>query len=241
MHCIIWFIFLCFIVVIYNTIKSDFFKERWNDGLEPIFYLISFTLLLASIDKFRKKDKKADIIVRLNWDYFLITLISSVILILCTANTTDSCNKITSINESEQFKCFCIILSIYAFSRVNEIFIAFVRDARQQLSSSSTLSGLNELKYYQRIMLAMRSYIELILLYGILQFSLSFGVFEILQPKLCNFQLYKDVWDSAWDAIYFSGVTIATIGYGDFTPKSGLSQFLVIYEVVNGFVLIVFS
>ena len=44
-----------------------------------------------------------------------------------------------------------------------------------------------------------------------------------------------------WDAIYFSGITIATIGYGDLVPKHSFSQFLAIYEVINGFVLIVVS
>lgn len=87
----------------------------------------------------------------------------------------------------------------------------------------------------------MRSYIELILLYGILQFILSFGAFDILQPKSLHCQLNKDLWDNAWDTIYFSGVTMATIGYGDLSPKCGISQFLAIYEVINGFVLIVVS
>lgn len=44
-------------------------------------------------------------------------------------------------------------------------------------------------------------------------------------------------------AIYFSVVTIATVGYGDITPKSGPSRLLVSLEIVIGvaFTIVLFS
>jgi voltage-gated potassium channel len=87
------------------------------------------------------------------------------------------------------------------------------------------------LKFYDRIKLAMVSYVELILLYGMLQFVLSVYGFGIMDYDKANIG----------DAIYFSGITIATVGYGDLLPQSSLSKLLSVYEVINGIVLIVVS
>ncbi len=39
-------------------------------------------------------------------------------------------------------------------------------------------------------------------------------------------------------AIYFSFVTIATVGYGDIAPKSTLAQFTVVSEIMVGLYLL---
>jgi hypothetical protein len=44
-----------------------------------------------------------------------------------------------------------------------------------------------------------------------------------------------------WQAIYYSGVTITTLGYGEITPCHFISQLMAIFEVNNGFSLIVVS
>jgi hypothetical protein len=43
------------------------------------------------------------------------------------------------------------------------------------------------------------------------------------------------------DAIYFSFVTLSTIGYGDITPIDAMAQVLVIAEIIFGVVLLLFA
>lgn len=43
---------------------------------------------------------------------------------------------------------------------------------------------------------------------------------------------------SVIEAFYFSGITIATIGYGDISPQHWLAQLLTIFEVFCGLVLL---
>ncbi len=43
------------------------------------------------------------------------------------------------------------------------------------------------------------------------------------------------------DAVYFSFVTLSTIGYGDITPVNALARFLVLAEIVFGVVLLLFA
>jgi len=52
---------------------------------------------------------------------------------------------------------------------------------------------------------------------------------------------FKNVILNIGDAIYFSGVTITTLGYGDIAPNILLSKFLVVFEVLSGFTLIIVS
>jgi voltage-gated potassium channel len=49
----------------------------------------------------------------------------------------------------------------------------------------------------------------------------------------------KDVINDAGTALYFSIVTITTLGYGDYTPIGGLGRFLVSAETIMGIVFIV--
>lgn len=49
----------------------------------------------------------------------------------------------------------------------------------------------------------------------------------------------KDVINDAGTALYFSIVTITTLGYGDYTPIGGFGRFLVSAETIMGIVFIV--
>ena len=45
--------------------------------------------------------------------------------------------------------------------------------------------------------------------------------------------------DTGWfDTIYFSGVTLTTLGYGDIVPRTGLIRFIALLEAASGFALI---
>ena len=43
------------------------------------------------------------------------------------------------------------------------------------------------------------------------------------------------------EAVYFSAMTITTVGYGDLAPSEPASQLLATYEVLGGIVLIVLA
>tara|TARA_Y100000758_G_C15926967_1_gene377272 strand:- start:16 stop:720 length:705 start_codon:yes stop_codon:yes gene_type:complete len=122
---------------------------------------------------------------------------------------------------------FMIVLVVWSFllSRAIEITKAFLGDAIDKLNGDLPNS---DLKYGERLKLALTSYIELII---------NFGTLYFLMP-VCFFKdSYK--FNSVLEAIYFSGVTITTVGYGDISPSIWFLQFLTVFEVLSGFSLIV--
>ncbi|WP_226565054.1 potassium channel family protein [Shewanella chilikensis] len=114
---------------------------------------------------------------------------------------------------------------IFLVSRSIEIFKAFLNDAVEKLDGDEPSS---DLKYGQRLRLSYKSYLELII---------NFASLYYLVPS--NF--YKDCYQfsSIFEAIYFSGVTITTLGYGDISPTNPILQLLSVFQVLTGFVLIV--
>ena len=118
-----------------------------------------------------------------------------------------------------------LIIWLFPFSRSNEIFYAFIKDALDKVSHKASHS---ELTFSERIRLALNSYLELVINFGL--------IFYLLPCEWFNKQL-----ESMVDALYFSGVTITTLGYGDFSPAHFVPQFLVVYEVFCGFILLIVS
>ncbi|GAB6147299.1 potassium channel family protein [Desulfocicer niacini] len=118
--------------------------------------------------------------------------------------------------------------SYFLLSRCNEIFWAFLRDAFDKLDDPE--SGQSGLKAKDRVRLSLKSYLELIL---------NFSLLYALLPAT------KLVWSGTnipikiTDALYFSGVTITTLGYGDYSPAHWYPKFLTIYEVFCGFILLI--
>ena len=133
--------------------------------------------------------------------------------------------------------CYSIITLILwrSISRISEIFYAFYRDAHTHLNKSNTKSNNSGLKYHERIHLALYSYAELIILYAFIFYILS-GIFSAYGNLA-----FKDTLIDMIDAIYFSGVTITTLGYGDIQPNVWITKFLAVFEVLNGFALIIVS
>ncbi len=115
------------------------------------------------------------------------------------------------------------ILGIVAIYRVNEIFYAFYDDSSKRLSRSKPRTPLGAA---QRIKLAMRSYLSL---------TIDFAVIAFVLPQTYYYHPLK----TFVDALYFSGITIATLGYGDITPINPISKFFSVYEVFSGVLLVV--
>jgi len=118
-----------------------------------------------------------------------------------------------------------VIIWIFPLSRSNEIFYAFIKDALEKVAHKESKS---ELGFSDRIRLALNSYLELVVNFGI--------IFYLLPCDWFNKQL-----PSMFDALYFSGVSITTLGYGDYSPIHFVPQFLVVYEVFCGFILLIVS
>lgn len=124
---------------------------------------------------------------------------------------------------------FLAMVGLLVYSRAMEIFLAFILDAVAKLDhvkSSSTLS------YGTRLKLALKSYVELLVGFGLLYFLLPSCYFK--GPENFHFQ-------SIIEAIYFSGATMTTLGYGDISPSFWLTQVLVIFQLFCGMTLALVS
>ncbi len=71
------------------------------------------------------------------------------------------------------------------------------------------------------------------------EIAVAFGVLHLANLEVCD-EEYNGGFPAVIDAIYFSFVTIATVGYGDISPKGTCGKLLVVSEVVVGMVLLVF-
>lgn len=112
--------------------------------------------------------------------------------------------------------CFVIIVSSwYMISRACEIFRAFLEDSIDKLNGTVSTTGL---KYGDRLGLAFKSYIELMIGFGVLYYVMP--AFHFTKP-----------FTTVFEAIYFSGVTMATVGYGDFSPSFWFTQLLVLLQI----------
>lgn len=211
-----------------------------------IIGLLSPTFLLASLLK--QNVNKAKVIRLLNWVYFLIAAFTGFGLLIAE-HFFDA-----SLARSSETGWIVWLWSIYLLSRCSEIFIAFLRDALDKVEEkksdargrwwpkwlvqikntlfihqwiASRING-EPLKNHDRLRLSFRSYFELLV-----NFAILYLVTPLAFWKDCRMP------DGIWESVYFSGVTITTLGYGDITPSHWFSQFLTVFEVLCGFVLIV--
>ena len=131
-------------------------------------------------------------------------------------------------------------LWLVPFSRCNEITCAFYTDSLDKLGEASrppslsqqpavaVLSEQSGIALVDRIQMLIRSYAGL---------TLNFAFICFFLPS----SMYDTPIHSPIDALYFSGVTIATLGYGDIKPMHEVSRFLAVYEVLSGILLFVLA
>ncbi|MGX9782389.1 potassium channel family protein [Janthinobacterium lividum] len=125
----------------------------------------------------------------------------------------------------------CILFGwLIFFSRAFEIFKAFLEDAVEKLNQTSSSSALG---YGDRLLLAFNSYIELLVGFGVLYYIMPSCLFKGGEPP---FYFHNVI-----ESIYFSGVTMATLGYGDISPNHWLAQSLVVFQVFCGLTLALVS
>ena len=209
---------------------------------KKIWWIISPTYKIAERKKFstineRKDQKDVDVkkvlaqtLKCFNKRYFILSIIIAVLIGL--AIPLAECKIGSSLYEQTGFikwgfvAFVGIITWAFLFSRGIEITKAFLEDAVQKFNKEESSSNL---KYGERLILSFKSYIELIVNFGTLYYLLPASFFG------------GDKFSSIIESIYFSGVTITTLGYGDFSPSHPISQFLSVFEVLAGFALIVVS
>ncbi|MFI5387373.1 MAG: potassium channel family protein [Fimbriimonadales bacterium] len=125
-----------------------------------------------------------------------------------------------------------ILLWLLPVSRCGEIFTAFLEDALDQLSGDRPRTTFTP---PQRLGLALRSYLEVIANFAIIFFLLPASWF--VRTGSSGLRPFR----TAIDALYFSGTTITTLGYGDITPVHPVAQLLTLYEVLGGIALAVLT
>ncbi|SOB57921.1 conserved membrane protein of unknown function [Pseudodesulfovibrio profundus] len=117
--------------------------------------------------------------------------------------------------------------------RCNEIVSAFIRDAFEKLpdrEGNYSKANRDEIGMKQRLDQALLSFLELIM---------NFAILYTLLPKESWHSSHIERPLSVVDGVYYSVVTITTLGYGDLAPKSTFAKFLSVYEVLSGIVLLV--
>lgn len=192
-----------------------------------IKWMISPTLFIS--DHYKAGAKTAKMrgyrVQKLNKTYLSISLVLFLILTVLTNVAYNSFSLIP----------FLVICPFYCFSRCNEIFMAFIKDAFDKLNPLKR--DKNGLEYYERINLALRSYLELIIDYAILYYMLDtfYDFYHLANP------LFNEPLGDLLNAIYFSVITIVAIGYGEYYPVQHLSKLLVVYEVITGLLLLAVS
>lgn len=116
------------------------------------------------------------------------------------------------------------VVVLYAISRVIEVYLAFLYDALRIAREEESTSRLTK---EDRLKLALWSYVSVAV-----DFALLFWLFRSGLNKAFSTPL---------QAFYFSVVSIATIGYGDFYPTQWYTQACVIMEIACGLILLVVS
>jgi hypothetical protein len=117
-------------------------------------------------------------------------------------------------------------LWLFPFSRVNELALGFYQDAIQRFKGPPSRTKMAPV---DRLVLLVAAYFEVAAQFGILYFcALPSGNFS------------KD-FHSIIHAVYYSVVTITTVGYGDITPQKSWAQIMCMYELAVGFIVITFA
>lgn len=118
---------------------------------------------------------------------------------------------------------------VIAVWRINEITWAFYGDALSMVTPiKQKEKHRSNLQKDERIRMAMRS------IYGLLfNFAVLYYYLPVDKPFKDGYTL-----PGFFESMYFSGITLATVGYGDISPTNNWLQFLSIYEVFTGILII---
>lgn len=125
-----------------------------------------------------------------------------------------------------------LVLWVWPYSRIAEIEWAFIGEINQRLKPQDPTSPLT---VSQRLGYLLLSYFELIIAFAALYYFLPANQFQFRPgsdtPSEMGFSNF-------FQAVYFSGMTITTTGYGDIIPRLGFAEFFSMLEPLTGLVLV---
>jgi len=185
-------------------------------------FVVSPTYLYADFRKSKlSKDQRTELIKKYNLRYLVVSWSLAAMLGL-----TWQWNEYPTDGWLIPYGVMVVVLIwLLPFSRNNEIFLAFLEDAYDKVSHKGPSSNLS---FSERIRLALHSYLELLS---------NFAIIYYMVPRAW----FSKPLEGIWDAIYYSGVTITTLGYGDIHPTHWVPKGLAVYEVFCGFILLIVS
>ncbi|MEJ6951483.1 ion channel [Natronospora cellulosivora (SeqCode)] len=130
-----------------------------------------------------------------------------------------------------------IIFLYYAFSRVIEISLAFIIDSIDKMKNKPL--SKKSISYHNRFILALKSYLELILAYGIIYFLIDVNqkIFFLNSIE----RLFNMEFKSILQAIYLSANTVTLLGYGDIYPSHISIELIATLQVISGVFLIIIT
>jgi hypothetical protein len=194
---------------------------RW-----PLFLLLSPTRLAYECLKFRTSKKTA---FKRRWPRW--ALVIEIVLIGL------------ALLPPVIFKAISIPVLWIAISRIIEITYAYYNDgldkALGRTRDPAPTSG-EELTTADRLQFAAKSYASLIINWALFYFALPF-VFHTPLILLTDSSPEHLVVSSIWDFLYFSGVSITTLGYGDLIPYGRVIRLLSVCETLSGMIVLVFA
>lgn len=202
---------------------SDTWRSRFAATVRQPFWILSPTWGLAEVLKTKDKAQRARVIRRLNCVY----LCSSVVItILIVALAHDQ----AAVFRPVGFSWRVVFLQWLLLSRFWEIGFAFLRDAQDKLRPKRASSDLH---WSERVKLALRSYLELILVFGLIYALLPRGVWVNSGSTTPP--------DRVTDMIWYSANVVTTSGGGGYLPDSPWAKLLSAGEVLCGVILLVVS
>ena len=179
-----------------------------RDHLPKIGWLLSPSRKLIDLLKQGDQEHRGNMLRRWSFGLFTSELVACVLLMLLARSPS-----------SREVSVFAVLAVIYAVSRINETAYAFYRDPLSKEKKS-------DLRVGERIRMAMRSYFGL---------AFNFALLYYFLPVAC---LFKAPLAGFLEAFYFSGVTLATLGYGDILPIHWVSRLLALYQVFAGILIV---
>jgi voltage-gated potassium channel len=193
---------------------------------ERIALFLSWALAKAT---WRKKGlrgaERTAVIVTLNrWNLGTSVVLTGVV--IAWSRNDLSAMQWNAQNDDPIFLALTSVLASYCMSRVIEVLFAFCRDAFAKLADEEPESDLDGRR---RIGLALTSYLELIL---------NFGLLMALVP-CTGWQTGTGSPALVTDVLFYSASTITTSGGGGFVPAGMTVQWLTLLEIACGLILLV--
>jgi len=192
--------------------RSKTFKVVLSLGMDAAILVGSPTWWFINLVKTDERETRTKRLTY--WSYFCLLLELSTATMLSFVNPGAFC-----------YLAKCLI-TYYGYSRIVEIYIAFAKDLRDRSNGEYPTTNLRKI---DRIRMAWFSFIGLIINYSLVFWSQP--IFEIQTSCKVPVSRYFEI-------LYYSCISICTVGYGEIAPATTAARFLTMIEVLSGAIMI---